>query len=230
MKKLYFLILLGLISVIFMAGCRQRQTISPANRAQSLRQIERCNIGNMSVSVDMGGRSINLISKVQFVRDSMFTMSLLPLGIEIGYLEICGDRYTVIDKINHRYAQGTLDELSSIEAIKPLLQSGNGINMNSIVDIILGRIPSPPFSMTKDFPPSSASLRYQDYNINVQYEQWVADNNVLIPMVTTFNVSGKRSLTITFKINKITLQNAGKMRNITTAKYQRTLISNILNF
>ena len=232
MKTKTFIFLLTILLTAF-AGCRSRKAATPgASANQQLQTIKRCNISSMSVSLNTGVRNIKLNARVQFVRDSIITVSLLPLGMEMGYVEITNDKFTIINKLTHRYAQGPLDDLKKISMLKTLLPSTGRISINAIADIILGRPVKPLFSVTRDFPPSRATAQLAGYSAVVNYRQWnTADNGALVPMATTVTVSGKETnMSADIQINKISLKSAGKFRQNATAKYLRTSVQNILDF
>ncbi len=76
-------------------------------------QWHTCLIQNAQAVVTLGDETMRANCTMQTVRDSMMVLSIMPmLGIEMLRIEATPAQVTGIDKINHRYAIATYDEIN----------------------------------------------------------------------------------------------------------------------
>lgn|GEM_PF-6473845 len=226
------LILLACSLMLLLSGCKHRQkqtTINKPNlKSDGLGLVERFRISSATMTLITGGETINLPVQVQYVRDSILTISVVPFGLEAAYLVVTDNKITAYNKLQKLYAESTLAELRDDNSVFSLIKSLGSVGPTQVADVLTGRVSSP-FRMTRDFPPSQAILSTERMSVTIFYEKWgKTDSGVLIPKNVTIEVSGEKAMSATLTINKITLLQSGTFKTINTSKYSKVRITNLL--
>lgn len=217
------------VAMLAFAGCKSRKVnLSNAGKVR-LEKIERFK-ATVNIKIKDNGTQMTIPAHVQFVRDSVLGISIMPLGIEMGYARIMKNEVIIVNKMRHQYVDVTMDELKSIDdnSLQQLLSTCNDLNPTLIVDALLGRAPEPMFTVSKQYPPKEAFATMDGNTVRFKYDKWIeTDANTIVPSMITVEVTGEDSSAVTLEINKITLREAGALKEINTSKFEKVSINNI---
>ncbi len=101
-------LLLCLIIGAMLCGCAAKKKIAETTPAKAEKQApswHTASVPNAEAKVTANKQSISADCQMSVVRDSMLTISIMPmLGIEMLRIEATPDSICIIDKLNRRYA------------------------------------------------------------------------------------------------------------------------------
>lgn len=101
-----YIILLCIACLVVGCGTQKQVTTS---------QWHTLRMTNAATTIEVDASTMEVMCTIQAVRDSFIAISVLPMmGIEMLRVEMTPQQITVIDKINHRYAQSSWKEAATM--------------------------------------------------------------------------------------------------------------------
>lgn len=120
-KTLHIILLLGLISMFVLSGCKTKQNAVTVSSTHTIDenelisktidaqpQFETMNISKMTMSLNYGQYTFNVKGSIRIIADSVVSVSIQPLlGIEMYRMEFQKSGFAVYDKMNRRYSENS---------------------------------------------------------------------------------------------------------------------------
>lgn len=144
-RHIYNTFLTLITILIFLTGCKGKQTITGrqlppiptngivGNVLSTQPKFSTMNISKADIRLNYGNYQFTFRSSVKMVRDSIIVASIQPaIGIEMFRIVLTRDNFTVIDKMNRRYAENPYEYLR--------LKYGINVSLNHFQELLSNRL------------------------------------------------------------------------------------------
>lgn len=245
-NKYTLLLAIGLLMAAILTGCKSKQnltttpTLQPAmhkvvsEALAATPHFHTADVSRMTIKLQMNNRSFSTQARCCLQRDSALQISILPLlGIEAFRAELTPATALIVDKMNKRYVQCQLDEITATTGLKIGYQE-----LQSIICAQIFAIGEPNYfiSWEKDIQVTtsdkvhnisftcngfkhhyrvnangthqllSATFQKENtpYTLHVNYSTYQIFNKVMFPTNIIMNIQGgKQTAECTFTITKV---------------------------
>ena len=265
MRKSYLGIVL--ISLLILGGCKSKQKVavreSAPQRDNLIEQViavepsfKSMHLSKMTMNMISGSHEFKLRASVKLITDSIISISIMPLmGIEMYRLTLTPKGFTIVDKLNRKYADATYDYIRNKFGITLDYRSVEALLSNQLFVIPASKKPLTECFVaereaTYQLLRSLQKIMERDLEFRIDpygrisevdltdgsssmmkasYSELKKFDSILFPTQVSVSVMNKKQrMHVDFLIERVTFNNELTISPIEVSRYTKVLVTQLL--